>query len=253
MSRNMRLTALLLSLAAGPLALAAEEKLDKALDKGELRATQAAEAQNKVDAVYDETRTRSDEYKGVLKEIEGLQVYIGQVQAQVSNQERELAEIANAVGEVQVFDRQVVPLMLRMIDALDQFVALDVPFLKAERSERVERMRKLLGRADVTVPEKFRNVMTAYSTEVNYGSTIEAYRGKLDDGREVDFLRVGRIALLYRTLDGLESGRWSSGDRNYAVLPRSYNSHVLQGIRIAREQAAPDLIHVPVNTAEALP
>ncbi len=251
MNRIIGLLLALVVTATLPGVTVAQEQLEKTLQKGELRAAQAAQAQSKVDQVYDETRSRSDEFKSVLKEIEGLKVYMEQVRLQVVNQQKEIALMDKSAGDVQVFDRQIVPLMLRMIDSLGQFVALDIPFLQRERQERIERLRTLIPRADITVSEKFRNVMAAYSTEVNYGSTIEAYRGKLDDGREVDFLRVGRTALLYRALDGDESGRWDSATRKFVVLPGGYNSHVQQGVRIAREQAAPDLIYVPLTTAEA--
>ena len=88
--------------------------------------------------------------------------------------------------------------MLRMIDAIDQFVAVDVPFLKDDRTKRMNALKDLMGRSDVTVAEKYRKVMEAYQTEINYGRTIESYRGTLSlNGldREVDFLRIGS----YRT------------------------------------------------------
>ena len=83
--------------------------------------------------------------------------------------------------------------MLKMIDALDQFVELDMPFLLEERRQRVAFLRTLLERSDVTVAEKFRRLLEAYEIENDYGRTIESYKGSLDvDGasREVDFLRI---------------------------------------------------------------
>lgn len=227
-------------------------KLDQALDKGELRTQQAAQAQARVDQVYDQIRSASDEYKGVQKQIEGLKVYMDQLRAQLVNQDAELRQIKTSIDGVTVLDRQIVPLLLRMIDALDQLVALDAPFLKKERTARIERLRTTMPRSDVSVAEKFRNVMAAYSIEVNYGNTIEAYRGALDDGREVDMLRVGRVALLYRALDGKERGYWDKTAGKWVLLDASEDSYVLKAIRIAREQTAPDLIHLPLAAAEVV-
>lgn len=227
-------------------------KLDQAINKGELRTQQAAQAQRRVDEVYEQSRSATDEYKGVQKQIDGLKVYLEQLRAQTANQDEQLGEITTSIDNVTLVDRQIVPLLLRMVDALDQLVMLDAPFLKKERTERVLRLRATLPRADVSVAEKFRNVMSAYAIEVNYGNTIEAYRGALDDQREVDLLRVGRMALLYRSLDGKERAHWDTTTGAWIQLDSSKDHDVLKAIRIAREQTAPDLIHLPVATAEGV-
>ena len=129
-----------------------------------------------------------------------------------------------------------------------------MPFLLDQRRDRVERLKAMMGSAEISVAEKFRNVMAAYEAELEYGNTIEAYRGALDDGgreREVDFLRIGRLGLFYQTLDGSGNGRWDVETGNWVALGGSYTGQIRQGIRIAREQAAPDLIRIPVQTAES--
>jgi hypothetical protein len=149
--------------------------------------------------------------------------------------------------------RSVTPLMLRMIDSLDAFVALDLPFLLDERQERIEELRKMMPRADVTNAEKYRRIMEAYQIENDYGRSIEAYRATLGrDGREVtvDFLRFGRIALVYQTLDEAERGVWDQTSGSWQPLDASYRSAIRQGLRIARKQAAPDLIFLPLPAAE---
>ena len=95
------------------------------------------------------------DYKIVLKEIEGLRVYNRQLEKQISNQEKEMAQLSSSIDEVTVIERQITPLMLRMIDGLEQFVELDVPFLLEERRDRIERLREIMDRADVAVSEKF--------------------------------------------------------------------------------------------------
>ena len=144
------------------------------------------------------------------------------------------------------------PLMLRMIDTIEKFVAFDVPFLIEERTERIAELRKLMKRADVTSAEKYRQVMEAYQIENEYGRTIESYRGAVElGGREttVDFLRFGRISLVYQSLDQADSGVWNQETRSWDRLDSSYRSAIRQGLRIARKQAAPDLIRLPLPVA----
>ena len=233
--------------------------MNQAIHKGVDRAGKAQQAQTKIDNIDSQTRTTEREYRSVIKEVEGLNVYVEQLNKQLSNQEKELNKIDESIRQVTLIERQVTPLMLRMVDAIDQFVKVDMPFLKEERIKRVEKIKTMMGRSDVTVAEKYRKVMEAYQTEIDYGRTIESYRGDvMIDGakREVDFLRTGRISLVYQTLDGQTLGVWNTQTNQFESLDSSYKSKIMMGIRIAREQAAPQLIKVPVAapvvvTAEA--
>ena len=229
--------------------------IDSALDKGAQRAGAAQQSQQKIDAVDNSIRAAEREYRALVKEIDGLNVYMTQLDRQLNAQREELNGIEESIKNVTLVERQITPLMLRMIDAIDQFVASDVPFQKDERMKRMNTLKDMMGRSDVTAAEKYRKVMEAYQTEINYGRTIESYRGTLSlngQTREVDFLRVGRIALMYQSLDGAELGVWNTAANEWQMLDSSYKSKVMAGIRIAREQAAPALIQVPVAAPQEM-
>ena len=227
--------------------------------QGALNATQAMDdaerrSQANIDQVVDQTRALERQYSAVLKEIDGLEVYNALLQKQIDSQSQELSDIAQSVEQVSVIERQVTPLMLKMVESLEQFIELDVPFLLEERRQRVGFLRTLLERSDVTVAEKFRRVLEAYEIENDYGRTIEAYKGDLElDGAslEVDFLRVGRTALLYQSGDGEVFGMWNKEQGDWAPLPGEYRNQIRNGIKIARKQIAPNLLLVPVTAPEA--
>jgi hypothetical protein len=210
-------------------------------------------SQQRIESISDETEDLLTRYRGALRQIESLRTYNTQMEALIVSQEEEMASLGEQLDQIELVSRDVTPLMLRMIDALDQFVSLDVPFLGKERRERIVKIRKMMRRADVTEAEKFRRIMEAYQVENEYGRTIEAYRSTLDqDGREVtvDFLRVGRIALVYQSLDESQAGVWNQRTRSWDSLDGSFRSSIRQGLRIARKQAAPDLIRLPLPSAE---
>ena len=99
------------------------------------------------------------------------------------------------------------------------------------------------------VVEKYSRGMEAYQIEMEYGRNIEAYTGDLhqaDRTRTVEFLRIGRIALMYLTLDGQEAGYWDKDAETWRTLPEHAHRSISQGLRIARKQAPPDFIEVPV-------
>lgn len=216
--------------------------------------TAAQASQDRVDAIVDQTRDITGDYKAVLKEIDGLKVYNQLLQTQVDAQNREISQIDESMDQVTVVERQVVPLMVRMIDGLEDFVDLDVPFLQEERTERVASLRTMMERSDVTPAEKFRRVLEAYQIESEYGRTIEAYKGaQTVEGteREVDYLRVGRVGLYYQTLDTQFSGAWDNDARAWVALGNEARGQIRDGLRIARKQTAPDLLTLPVAAPEA--
>ena len=188
-----------------------------------------------------------------MKEVDGLIVYNTLLDRQIEDQEQVLSNLRTSIDQVQVIERQILPLLTRMIDGLDRFVALDVPFLLDERTARVENLTALLGRADVTAAEKFRVVMEAWQIENDYARTIFAYTDELSiDGttREVDVLQIGRIALLYQTADGAQSGAWDQRNRTWVAVGNEFRNPIREGIRLARNQVAPDLLLLPLAPPE---
>ncbi|MAT92586.1 MAG: hypothetical protein CME59_08290 [Halioglobus sp.] len=240
---------------AGTTAVVQANSLDAVLKVGKDKNVAAAKSQQKIDRLADETRDLLTDYKTVMKQIDGLKVYNARLQRQIDNQLKRIESIDASIDESTVISRQMTPLVIRMIDGLEQFVELDVPFQKEERLERVQFLRDNLDRADVSVAEKFRGVLEAYNIELQYGRGIDTYRGTIDLGgaeREVDFLRVGRIALVYQTTDGATSGAWDVTARNWVDLPAGdYDSAIRKGIRIAKKQATIELLNMPVAAPEA--
>jgi hypothetical protein len=235
---------------------AAPENSEEQLDSVQRVRNQANEAgqasQRQIDTLSDETETLFSKYSATLKQIDSLRVFNRQMRELIASQEAELASLTDQLDRVELVGRSVTPLMLRMIDGIKKFVALDVPFLLEERTERIAELRVVMGRADVTNAEKYRQIMEAYQIENEYGRTIEAYRGSLvlgDRETTVDFLRFGRIALVFQSLDQTESGVWNRETKSWDSLDSSYRTAIRQGLRIARKQATPDLIRLPLPAA----
>ena len=240
---------------AGTAATVQAASLDAVLKVGEAKNAAARKSQAKVDKLADETRDLLTDYKTVMKQIDGLEVYNARLQRQIDNQMVRIGEIDESIDQVTIISRQMTPLIIRMIDGLEKFVELDVPFHMEERQQRIEFLRANLDRSDVSVAEKFRQVLEAYKIENEYGRKIDAYKGAVEiDGteRDVNFLRVGRIALLYQTTDTEISGAWDQASRSWVPLERGeYRNAIMKGLRIARKEASIDLMNLPVAAPEA--
>jgi hypothetical protein len=190
----------------------------------------------------------ADRYAQAMADTDSLERYTAQLQEQVDSQQEEMASIERQLLEIETTNREVQPLMQQMVDTLARFVELDVPFLLEERTNRVQGLKDMMARADVTVAEKYRSILEAYQIELEYGRTLEAYEGRLGtgpDARTVEFVQLGRVSLMYRTLDGAETGYWDANEKNW-VVDDSYAEAVEEALRVARGDGAPELLTVPV-------
>jgi hypothetical protein len=229
--------------------------LDSVLAVGKSKNDAARKSQGKIDRLADETRDLLSEYKTVSKQIDGLKVYNERLQRQVDNQIARIAIIEENIDNSTIIARQMTPLVIRMIDGLEKFVELDAPFHLKEREQRIAFLRANQDRSDISVAEKFRQVLEAYKIENEYGRKIDAYKGTVEIEnveRDVNFLRVGRAALLYQTTDTEISGAWDQRSRSWVSLDRGeYRNAIMKGLRIARKEASIDLMNLPVAAPEA--
>jgi chromosome segregation ATPase len=243
--RHRRATAATLMLAAASVVAVAAEQTGQieAVIQEQVKTEQAAiSSQARIAQLDDESSRMLAEYRQITAEAESLKSYNDQLAMQVRSQDSELKDMARQLEEIATTSREVLPMMQKMLTTLEQFVALDVPFLPDERAKRIAGLKEMMNRADVSISEKYRRIIEAYQIEIEFGRTLEAYQGKVDD-RTVEFLRAGRIALMYQTLDGKETGYWDNNERAWKVDNR-YREAVQEGLKVARKQAAPDFVNV---------
>lgn len=192
---------------------------------------------------YAQELAAADSFARYNTQIEKL---LASQQAEIASLERQLIDIDTTAVEVQ-------PLLQRMFETLEAFVNNDLPFKDtvpgADRQERLQRIRDLLSQEAVSPGEKYRRIMEAYQIEIEYGRTMAHYEATLDDGTEADFVRVGRVSLLYRTKDGRQSGYWDAQQKAW-VVNNDYSHAIQQAILIAKKELAPDLVTVPVPAAQ---
>lgn len=233
-------------------AMAAKDPLAQSINTSIMNNRQEAVVQKRIDRLDDETRRMLEAYQRLSRELEVTVIYNDQLDRIVTSQQQEIDSIQQQMKDLELTQREIVPLMLRMVHWLDELVAADIPFLPSERRLRIEQLKALMDRADITMGEKYRRLLEAYQIEMGYGRTIESYRDEvgLEGGqRSVDLFRLGRIGLFYQTMDRQETGYWNATEGQWKVLSDDFNPSVRRGAQIARKQAAPDLIRLPVPAA----
>lgn len=225
------------------------QTLDEVLGVREATTADGRKSQLKIDSLTDQTQDLLTQYKQVMKIVDGLRVYNQQQERLIKNQLSEMVELNESIDNVTIVNRQITPLLERMINNLETFISLDLPFLMSERNDRIAFLRETLDRSDVEVSEKFSQVMQAYQVENSYGATIEAYTDIIAlDGqeRQVDILKWGRVSLVFQTPDGESSGAWDKKSGTWEILGDEYRGGIRDALRIARKTQTADLVKLPV-------
>ena len=203
----MTRTGLLLCLAClAPALSAATLEQALTLDKQNNRASAAV--QQRIDRLDDNQREMLEEYLQLERRIELLRTDNRQLQARIEAQARQVESLKEQLQEVETTRLGLLPLMQQMQQVLTEFVDGDLPFLPQERQSRIDRLAAQMEQPDNSDGERYRHLLEAYLTELEYGRTIESYQGVLSEQgsevgatRTVSFFRLGRTGLFYLTLD----------------------------------------------------
>lgn len=223
---------------------------------GEKKIEELQKSQEKIDKIVSGAQERLIQYRSLLKQIEGLEAYNKQLSTQVQSQENLIRRFDQSITQVALIERQMSPLVTKMVDSLKQFIELDLPFNTEERQERMAFIQENLVAADVDVAEKFRQVVEAYQIENEYGRKIDSYQDIVNlNGvdQEVDVLRVGRIAMVSQTKDTKTSARWNNETKTWEVLDNvTYRNAIRNGIKMAKKQASIDILTLPIAAPEVV-
>lgn len=210
-----------------------------------------AESQDQIDQVDARIQALLSDFRANLKQLEQLNRYNASQRRQVEAQRREMASLREDINNIASLQRAVQPLMEDMVNGLEELVEADVPFLIDERRDRVERLRGILEDPERSPAQRYRLIVEAYQIENEYGRTIESYRGNIEvGGREyenVEFLRVGRVALVFKTDDDEVLKYFNVDNRSWMDLDKSFLAAIKRGSRVAREQIPPELMYIPVG------
>jgi len=209
----------------------------------------AIKSQQRIDHLSIQTQKMLEEYQQIIQNTDYQNAYNFQLKQLKDDQEAELASLQKQIDEINITQLRIMPLMNSMADSLEKFVVLDLPFHQEDRVSSVIQLKQYLRSPSLSLPKKYRLLLEAFQIENNYGRTVESYRDNLSINGEslsVEFLRIGRVALYYRTLDGRISGRWNKQSHDWDTLPKAFDRNISDAIRVASNQVAPQLLRLPM-------
>lgn len=229
--------------------------IDQAMDVVGQKYEDSAVAQEEITRLQNSASSTFEEFKRANDNLESLLVLNAGYRKQISIQEDQIATLDESIAGVEEVTREIPLLMEKMLASLEQFIELDYPFHVDERAARLQFARDAIDNPDVSIAEKFRQVLVMYQTETSYGRTIETYPETINlngADRDVNIARIGRVALMYQTTDRQETGAWDNRSRQWVALePGEYRTQVQGAIRVASQLDAPRIIELPVLSPEA--
>ncbi|RBP53154.1 DUF3450 domain-containing protein [Arenicella xantha] len=246
---------LCLSLAALMPFTAYADKTDDILNSGIKRQGSGAASQKRIDAISEQTEKVIADYHQQRKNVEVLKKFNDRMRRTLQAQEVAMQRLERSIEDASLIERQIVPLMLSMIDGLERFIAADVPFKLEERRARVGRIKGYLTNANISAAERFRQVLEAYSIENAYGQSIDVFVEELELPQgtlSVNMLQVGRSGLYYLTTDGKQAGYWDTSAKVWKALDSSHNAGIAQAIRMTQDKEVKGLMLLPTKAPEAI-
>ena len=208
-----------------------------------------SENQELIEKLSAEIDDATSKHENNTKEIDSLKIYNSLLEEQILEQKRQIHSSTLALEDVTLLERKISPLFVNMIDALAELVSDGLPFLLVERKNRIEKLKILVRKPQISIGEKYYKILEAYQIENQYGKTLETYIDtiKIEGvGQQVDILRVGRIGLFFRSKSGSSSGTWNSTIGNWKIIhDGQFKRNILKAIEIAKKQDPPELIILP--------
>lgn len=228
---------------------AAAQQLDDSLEVVSDTNRSAERSQAKIDELSRETRILLEEYRSLRESAEHQAAYARELEKLDAAQQATIESLNRQIAQARITRQRILPLMRSMADSLETFVVLDLPFHQQERLGAVLALKQRLDNPGLSVSARFRLLLEAYQVEQDYGGTVESWRGPLTlDGKEVsvEYLRLGRAALFYQSLDRARSGYWDREEQVWVALDASHNRSLSRAMRVARNQSAPQLLELPL-------
>jgi len=211
---------------------------------------QSRKTQRRVDELSAQTAKLLYEYQRITQQLDYQEAYAVELEQKLLEQDAEIAELEQAIADIQITRLHLLPLLREMLDTLKAFILLDLPFEQDARLAAVSRASELLASSQTPLSEKFERVMSLYQAENDDNYSVDSARGVVNiEGvpYSVEFLRVGRLALYYQSLDGEKLAIYAADKESWldiSHLPQA-GAQIQKALRIAKEQTSPEFMHLP--------
>lgn len=215
----------------------------------------SASSQRAVDKSSAAAMELQSEIEQLNEEVKNLSVYRDHLASLVVSQDSEITSLQEQIVEINQTRQGIVPLMYQMIDGLQTNLSEDKPIRLTAREDRIEKLKALMPRADVSDAEKYRRILDAYQIEMDYGSKLGVYQDTIqlaeNDAVKADILYLGRVSLIARNLNATQYWSWDQTQKQWSAVSGSNKADLDTAYNLANQQIAPTLLTLPVSLTQA--
>ena len=208
------------------------------------------ETQSNLDDWSEERQALDVRYRTAKANIDYLNERIARHEERAAALDAKVAELERRKVESQRLNAVIQDTLDAVLGRLATVVERDLPFLEEERSARMVNLRNVMASPDLDPAEKLRFLLEALLIEAQYGETVEVVPTTIDvDGQTMhaDILRIGRLAMFWRSPDGSRIGTWDPAARAWVELPGKYNRTISRSMEMASRMRPIELISLPLG------
>jgi len=202
------------------------------------------EERQQLAAVYDRLK---DEQVRLEARRQAMEETLTATRTRVSAKQAQIEAIARITD-------QVAPFLEEQYQRLAGRIEADMPFLTAERRQRLENLKTLLDDPGVAVSERLRKVFEALLVEAEYGNTIEVYQENItvaDRTLLANIFRLGRVGLYYQSLDRQTCGFYNIAQAAWQPLSADANRTLQTAIEIGTKRRPVEILNMPLGRITA--
>ena len=228
---------------ADDVAVSIEKPVKQAIDTRQ--ATQQAEEKWRSDREQLMRRFEALEMQHgrLVKDIDDLNQDVDATNTRIQQKKQQLTDIVQISKDIE-------PFLNDIINTLKTRISEGLPFLIAERTQRVEKLTSLMPDPDIAISEKYRKVMEALVVEAEYGFTLELTQETISvDGESIfaDIFRLGRLNLFFLSPDRTLCGFFNIAEKQWETLPSSHLHQLEIAADIAAKRHTAELLALPIG------
>lgn len=225
------------------------QTLDSALNEASQSTAAAAASQQTVERLDDEADNMAREYSALLQRRDSLEIFVARQELFLESQTDQIESLREQLATVEQTKQDLVPMMIRMAVDLEAEIKADYPFDREYRLKQVRQVMDTLADPATAPVEQYRQILTAYTNEVNRGQGMDSYEGPHpeDANRTVDYMHFGRVAFVYMTKEEDEIAYYNLADKKWEQADTGLALQMRQAIRMAKGEATQGLVVVPVK------
>ncbi|MEI6128248.1 MAG: DUF3450 domain-containing protein [Pseudomonadota bacterium] len=166
----------------------------------------------------------------------------------LAKQEQYITATNNKIIELENMRQNLVPYLKEVILRLEDNVNKDLPFLREERIKTLSELKYTVSDAKISMGEKLKKVLEALKTEMDYGYSVENSMGEIQykgERLQVHLFRLGRVAMLMRTIDDKEAGIYNG--REWAAVSKEYGAEIKKAMDNARRSKSAEFVNLPLK------